>query len=244
MNLLLEKDKNDLTKSEQKICNYIEEYMNQSIYMTVNEIATNCGVGEATVTRFCKKLGYRSFLEFKMTMAKEISTTNNSNEVSGNSKVNELKVYVDRCIRNTLDNLNIDHIEEIATKIKEGKKVYVLGFGLSGILAEEMYNKLLHKGVDCLCFRESTMARVVASIAKNEDIVINFSKYNDIKTTIEVVDEIREKRVTIVSITENTVSKLDSISDYIIKYENERLSSLSSNIPAMYVIEMLDYLLG
>ena len=56
----LVKDKSQLTKAEEKICDYIEEYTNKSIFMTVSEIASNCGVAEASVTRF---------LEFKMTMA-------------------------------------------------------------------------------------------------------------------------------------------------------------------------------
>ncbi len=68
---MMVKDKSDLTKSEVKILDYLQEYMNSSIYMTVTEIANNCGVGEATVTRFCRKLGFRSFLEFKMTMVQE-----------------------------------------------------------------------------------------------------------------------------------------------------------------------------
>ncbi|MDZ7548975.1 hypothetical protein GNF67_20095, partial [Clostridium perfringens] len=76
----LVKDRNELTKAENKICDYIEEYMNSSIYMTVTEIANNCGVGEATVTRFCRKLGFRSFLEFKMTMAQEFKNNGYSDE--------------------------------------------------------------------------------------------------------------------------------------------------------------------
>jgi DNA-binding MurR/RpiR family transcriptional regulator len=40
------------------------------MHMSVSEAACDVGVGEATVVRFCRALGYRGYQEFKLRLAR------------------------------------------------------------------------------------------------------------------------------------------------------------------------------
>src|SRR5699024_5676594 len=74
LTMLMEQHKNQYTKSEHKLYNYITEHFEQVVYQSLTEIAIACHVGEATVLRFCRKLGYKGYQEFKLSLAREPST--------------------------------------------------------------------------------------------------------------------------------------------------------------------------
>src|SRR5699024_2804323 len=70
----LEQAKQDFTKSELKIYDYIKKYPDQVLYHSLTELAEACNVGEATVLRLFRKIGYKGFQRFKFSLAKEIDT--------------------------------------------------------------------------------------------------------------------------------------------------------------------------
>ncbi|WP_176448737.1 MurR/RpiR family transcriptional regulator [Lentibacillus sp. CBA3610] len=72
LTVLMEQYKNTFTKSEQKLYNYITNNFEQIVYQSLTEIAIDCQVGEATVLRFCRKLGYKGYQEFKLALAREL----------------------------------------------------------------------------------------------------------------------------------------------------------------------------
>ena len=60
-------------ESERKIGNYIIQHTAEVVDMTVGELAQACGVSDASVSRFCKKINMKGFHHLKITLAKEIS---------------------------------------------------------------------------------------------------------------------------------------------------------------------------
>ncbi|MGB4373907.1 MAG: hypothetical protein WBI86_00095, partial [Defluviitoga tunisiensis] len=50
------------TKSEKKVADYILNSKKSDITrITISELAANCGVSEATIVRYVKKVGFESF---------------------------------------------------------------------------------------------------------------------------------------------------------------------------------------
>ncbi|MFQ7058378.1 MAG: MurR/RpiR family transcriptional regulator [Turicibacter sanguinis] len=54
------------TKSEIKICHYINSHRESVMYLSITELAELIGVGEATILRFCRKIGYKGYQDFKL----------------------------------------------------------------------------------------------------------------------------------------------------------------------------------
>src|SRR5690606_19094788 len=62
-----------LHEAERKVAEYvIKEYFNV-IDMSVSELSEQCEVSEATIVRFCKRIGLKGFHHFKITLAREIN---------------------------------------------------------------------------------------------------------------------------------------------------------------------------
>lgn len=253
MKSLLVGDKNELTKSESKICDYLQEYMDSSIYMTVTEIANNCGVGEATVTRFCRKLGFRSFLEFKMTMVQEYQNKGISDvEISEDVVLHDdtveligkkLSYSISSTLNNNLKVINYDNIKEAIEIILNAKKVYLVGVGYSGVIAEDAYYRFMDLGINSYCYRDLHALEKVSNFADTEEALMIFSRDGNTNEINSIAEKFKDKNVKIISITENLLSRLSRISDITINYNAQYIqlgeNQYKSKIVEKFIIEIL-----
>ena len=59
----------ELTAAEKKTADFIMANRGQSQYLSIAELAEYSGVAEATVSRFCRRLGYKGFNAFRLALA-------------------------------------------------------------------------------------------------------------------------------------------------------------------------------
>ena len=58
-----------LTGAERKIADHIMLQRQDCQYMSISELAEAADVAEATVSRFCRRLGYKGYSAFKLAVA-------------------------------------------------------------------------------------------------------------------------------------------------------------------------------
>ena len=58
-----------LTASEKKLANFITASGQRSQSMSISELAAACGVAEATISRFCRRMGYSGYSAFRLAIA-------------------------------------------------------------------------------------------------------------------------------------------------------------------------------
>ena len=69
---LIEENYITLTKTEKKIANFLLADQNYLIInMTLQELSKELGLGEASIIRFCRKMGFRGFQDLKVSLAIE-----------------------------------------------------------------------------------------------------------------------------------------------------------------------------
>lgn len=59
----------ELTSSEKKIVDYIMQHRMETQDMSISQLAEACGVAEATVSRFCRRLGSKGYGAFRLALA-------------------------------------------------------------------------------------------------------------------------------------------------------------------------------
>ncbi|MBO6264872.1 MAG: MurR/RpiR family transcriptional regulator, partial [Acidaminococcaceae bacterium] len=69
---LLRSSYNGLTKSEQKLADYILKNPSDVMHMTMSELADATSSADATVFRFCQKLGFSGFQGLKQALAGDL----------------------------------------------------------------------------------------------------------------------------------------------------------------------------
>ena len=58
-----------LTSAEKKVADYAVIHQQKTQFMSISELAEEAGVAEATISRFCKRLGYKGYSAFKLAVA-------------------------------------------------------------------------------------------------------------------------------------------------------------------------------
>ena len=58
--------------AEKKIADYILNHKKDAVEMTVAELAKASGTSDATVSRFCRRCGFKGYQNLKLALAKEI----------------------------------------------------------------------------------------------------------------------------------------------------------------------------
>ena len=62
-----------LTTSERKVAAYITDHQPGTQIMSLSDLAEASGVAEATITRFCRKLGYKGYNAFQLGLANNVA---------------------------------------------------------------------------------------------------------------------------------------------------------------------------
>ena len=71
------------TAAEKKLADYILSAQDCISRMSISELANVCSVADATVSRFCRRLGYKSYPDFKIAIANAFAHRLEDNPLSG-----------------------------------------------------------------------------------------------------------------------------------------------------------------
>ena len=122
----------DLTKSEKRVALYVNEHFHQIIYLSIGDLASQCEVGETTILRFCKHLGFSGYYEFKQQAILQIEKDGQQNTGHQNKTLGNIHTMV----QETTQLLDDNKLTETAQIIIHSQTIYVFGSGFSGLTAK------------------------------------------------------------------------------------------------------------
>lgn len=91
--------------TEKKIGDYIVRNPKKVVDMTVGELAKECGVSEASVSRFCKRIELKEFHHLKISLARELVDAKDDGEISGHISVDDMEGSLRGILSNKMEEL-------------------------------------------------------------------------------------------------------------------------------------------
>ena len=231
-------------EAEKKIADYIMEHKEQAVDMTVGELAKASGTSDATVSRFCRRCGFKGFQNLKLTLAREIlEEEHQSQEVSlKNILANKIAELTE-----TIKMMDIKNLEVILDKLEHARMVQLAAVGNTIPVALDGAFKLNQLGIPAVA---GDIWEAQAAYAFNlgpEDVVLIISNSGSSKRLETLALGAKENGSTLVLITNNRESPLAQICDYkIITATREKLLTEEfwfSRVTATTVIEIIYLLL-
>ena len=247
--LKIEATLQDLRPSEQKIAHYVLANYEQVKFQTVSELASNSHVSEASVMRFIKRLGFKGFQYFKLSLA---STTNHANSnrlkgiTAGDSTEEIKKTIASNCISSIQDTATLLENKDLEQAIKlilSSKEILIIGVGSSGIFAQTLSYKFLRIGIIAKYISDSHLQAMTASLIKQGDLVIGISHSGSTRDTIDAIKLAHEKQAKTICITAHLKSPIAKYADVLLcSFSREDPLGRSAgrgSISQLYVIETL-----
>lgn len=238
-----------LSEKEKLIADYILENPKLIIHETISEIAEKLNIADATVFRFCKRIGYGGFQEMKIALAADLSNpalpvydeiTDEDTSHTVATKVFKSNIQT---IENTLSLLKQSAIEEAVTLLTNASNIYFFGTGGSAIIAMDAYHKFMRTGSPSFAFIDGHFQLMAASQMKESDVAIIISHSGSNKDTFNILKTVQESGAQTIAITafpKSLIAQNAAITLLTTSEETEyRSEALSSRIAQLSLIDAL-----
>lgn len=239
------------TKSDKVLIEYIKKNLKDIAYKPISQIAKESNIGEATITRFARKMGFSSLQDFKVTLAQEVSLSNTNNIINSNIENNESATETARkllnsninILKNTVDLVSDEDVRKCADMIMNARRIYFIGIGYSGIIAQDSNYKFMRIGLNTTSFDSSHNMIMMASIMEKDDLIVAISHTGETKEIIKTVQVAKENDVKVITITENVESSLAEMADVSLGYVSGETilesGSISSKVAQFFIIDLV-----
>lgn len=256
--LLIEKMKHteDFTILERQISEYILEHRDEIFNLSLAELSNHLYVSKATIIRYFKKLGFSSYRELCVELAKELSLYENNNEsvtnLNGSDTPEDIAKKIQQINTNALaityEYLNFRDIEEMADIIRQYNRIYLFGIGKAGLSAAvKLRSGLIGLGKDTSLIDYNDMHAERYKSFDRKSIII-FSVYNDENgTAAKIAGNVHSLSLPVMLLCGPFQNKVESYASRIIRtmYTEEQGSDDNcGSVAAMeYLSEILYYAL-
>lgn len=240
------------TKSEKKVADIVLKDPQSIIYSSITDLSEHCEVGEATILRFCKKLGFNGYQSFKMTLAQSLQKEDEvdvqlSDEITKDDSIQDVCKKIlntDICALNeTFALIDYKSIEEVVEWLIKAKRIVFFGVGSSAITAQDAKNKFMRITSNVEFSYDSHMQSMIASLMCDKEVAIAFSYSGSTKDTIEMLKTAKKTGAKTVCVTRYGKSPITQYADHVLligaKEGPLQGGALSTKIAQLFIIDIL-----
>jgi RpiR family carbohydrate utilization transcriptional regulator len=209
-----------LPRSERKVADYVLNHADQVIHSSVTDLAQTLEVSESTVVRFCQRLGYQGYPEFKVLLARDLGTPFQDTYDTldpGDDVTTIVRKTVQisvQALNDTLAVLDPNNVKEVVDLLINSHHVFLFGCGGSGGSAQIAYQKMLRLGLPCSVCIDPHTQTLLSGTATEEDVVIGISysgNNDDVVRAMRVAHERRAKTVAITNYPTSPVVRMANV---------------------------------
>ena len=236
-----------LYAAEAKVADFIMNNPAQALDANVSETAELSGVSDATVVRFCKRIGYEGFYQMKLQMSHDMGKNRSMENPGGKQDSAQEKMMV---IANniTIISRHIDKetLKKCASAIDASETVFVIGNGYAKILACDIMYRLTRMGVRCSGGGYSETDFENLSLGRENDVAIFISRSGEDKKTYKEMQLAKKKKMITVSLTDAIKCPMAQLADYALTtgVEDRARVFIHGNSSSLNMMVLVEVLLG
>ncbi|MEC2056181.1 MurR/RpiR family transcriptional regulator [Peribacillus psychrosaccharolyticus] len=221
-----------LSTSEKKIADYVLNHVESVPFEFISDLSTKIGTSTSTITRFCKKLDYSSYVEFQTLLKTESLNVTNYDTIA--EKVIEYYQLTLKLSESIFQKISP---EVLVNDIEASNKIVILGIGSSGLTATEFSLRLNRMGINSNAVTDSYSMFAQSVLLNSKDLIIAISSSGETPEIIKTCNEAKKNNVKITALTKKFNSSISKTTDNIFytsdsdlleddKFHNDQLSFL------------------
>jgi len=222
---------------------------------TIVELAERSGTSPATVTRFCRALGFEGYAELRLGIAGE---TGRAARTAGwgvdigreiqpedplDTVLQQIMAADTRAMHDTAARLDLRAIATAADAVARGRRVDIYGASSSALVGGELQFCLHRIGVAAWCWKDIHDGLASAATLGSTDVAIGVSHSGQSRETIEILAEAGSHGATTIALTSFPRSPLADVADVVLLTAVQttpfRPDALSARHPQLVVLDLL-----
>lgn len=241
-----------LTATERKAADYLMGHLSQAQFLSISELAEACGVAEATISRFCRRLGYGGYSAFKLAIAKSLAPAPHPlgearGEVGPEDSVlvvGEKLLHANTSVMSqTLGLLNPETLGRAADLLCGARQVYCMGQGGSMILAMEAAHLFSTCWPHYHAVQGSHIQAITAALLGEEDVLLFFSYSGSTRDILDLMQVARERRCKIILVTRFPKSPGAALADVVLQCGSDegplQMGTVPARISQLFLVDIL-----
>ena len=231
-----------LSKKDKHIANFILENQKDVDSWNIKDLARLTEASNATITRFCHKLNYKSFSEFKTLISQELQLA-----PAPELLTEKITDYYNQLIYSSSQLINPKQITALMQAIQKANKIVVCGLGSSGLSAMELGNRLARMGLVIDAVTDPHMMIMRSTLLTEGDLLIAISNSGETDAVVQACETARKEKATIFAITNRNHTSLTEIAtDVLFASDNRTIVDerfINSQLPIYFILDILCYAL-
>ena len=238
-----------LTSAEKKFIDCVLEAPDESIYLSITEMAERSGISEATIVRLCRKAGLRGYQEFKLRLARDqvIPEENLHTALSGNEDLNTLvqRIAQDnaQAISNTTRLVHLPDLARARDSLLSANRIDLIGVGASSFTAMDALYKFRRLGLPVSMAGDNHMQMMSAAMLAPGDAALGISFTGSTRDTVHAMAEAKKAGAVTICLTNYKKSPITQLSDIVLltaaRETPLRSGALTSKIAQLHVLDLL-----
>ena len=237
-----------LSAAERKAADYVLLHYEQVQFMSITQLADECGVAEATGSRFCRCLKLKGFNAFKIELARHSVSggpvrpqTQSPDTPAGRSQeVGRLAVDA---VNSTIEMMDMKQIIRAVELFEKAPRVMCIGLGGSMILASAFAHLFSMADPKFYAMEDSHSQISVTATMDREDMIVLFSYSGATSSGIQVLELAKSRGISTVLVTRYPKSPAAKLADVVLRCgSNEgpfQFGSVPAKIAQLVVMDVL-----
>ncbi len=181
-----------LSDVQRKLADYIMSCREELPALDLKGLARKAKVSTATVTRFCRTIGFSSFHEFKIASAQELVSVplvfeEFDPQDNDESLVNKVFAAYIQSLIDTRAMVSVPSLMQVVDRINRARQVSVFGIGSSGSIAVAASHRFALLGIRCQAHTDPYEQMIAASLLNEQDVAIGISHSGTSRITVDAL---------------------------------------------------------
>ncbi|GEL06592.1 MurR/RpiR family transcriptional regulator [Salisediminibacterium halotolerans] len=236
-------------EKEKLVADYILQHPDVIVHSTISQVAEELQVAEATVFRFCKRLGFKGYQAMKIALASEvvqgIQNIHETIQEGDDVKMVAEKVFQSntRTLEETFNVLDKEMFTKAVEMMSHARRIEFYGNGGSGVIALDAHHKFMRTGIPTIAYSDSHFQMMSASQLTENDTAVLISHSGSNRDMLQVADVANERGANTIGITnlgKSPLSERVDVSLFTVSEETDyRSEALASRLAQLTLIDAL-----
>ena len=240
-----------LTNSERKVADYVLDHRMDAQYMSISELAEECAVADATISRFCRRLGLAGYNAFKLELAKASIASQSAHWGAAGAAESEgfealcrsrLRESVS-ALEQTVERLDGETLNRAADLLTQAGRVLCMGQGSSMVLAEEAWTLLSNLSPKFVLVPDSHQQMAALALMEEGDAALYFSYSGSTRELQDALEEAHLRKGKVVLVTRFPKSPGGLNADLVLQCGSTEGPLQAGSVPArmaqLFVLDLL-----
>lgn len=230
-----------LTQKERVVADYVMNH-DDVIYRSITEVVRLSKAGYGTVTRFCKRLGYSGFQDFKIHLSQDVALRSQRKLGVLENSIEDVAQDAITGIQDTATLLSERVLDGAAKALSAADMVIVVGCAGSAVSAAEIDYRLTRFGISSVGVSDNHIQRIRATLLPKNGVLVLVSFSGTTKELMAVAEIAKKAGAKLVCLTNYAESPLAEMSDYVLLtalHVDPLRAEIVSKVPMGFVIDVL-----